>query len=95
MMDALRNCFAVVVLLGVAMPGRQAAPSQQSSHATRAAEQIILSVDPAKSTVHWSVESSLHTVHGTFHVKRGTVSRRSTPPREKPAVEIAGGCYFG
>ena len=73
-MYVLRNCIAVVVLLGVAMPGRQAAPSQQSSHATRAAEQIVLSVDPAKSTVHWSVESSLHTVHGTFHVKRGTLS---------------------
>ena len=73
MMYALRNCFAVVVLLGVAMPGRQAAPSQQSSHATRAAEQIVLSVDPVKSTVHWSVESSLHTVHGTFALKRGTI----------------------
>src|ERR1700692_2119311 len=74
MMHALRNCIAVAVLLGVAMPGRQAATSQQSSHATRAAAQIVFSVDPAKSTVHWSVESSLHTVHGTFHVKRGTVS---------------------
>src|ERR1700719_1418067 len=74
MMYALRNCVAVVVLLGVAIPGRQAATSQQSSHATGTAEQIVLSVDPTKSTVHWSVESSLHTVHGTFHVKRGTLS---------------------
>src|ERR1700720_2658658 len=74
MMYALRNCVAVVVLLGVAIPGRQAATSQQSSHATGTAEQIVLSVDPAKSTVHWSVESSLHTVHGTFHVKRGIIS---------------------
>jgi hypothetical protein len=73
-MYALRNCFAVVVLLGAAMPGRQGVTSQQGSRATRAAEQIVLSVDPAKSTVHWSVESSLHTVHGTFHVKRGTLS---------------------
>ena len=73
MMYALRNCIAVVVLLGAAMPGRQAA-SQQSPRPTRAPEQIVLSVDPAKSTVHWSVESSLHTVHGTFHVKRGTLS---------------------
>jgi hypothetical protein len=74
MMYALRNCIAAVVLLGVATPSRQAATSEQSSHATRATEQIVLSVDPAQSTVHWSVESSLHTVHGTFHVKRGTVS---------------------
>jgi len=70
----LRNCIAAVLLLGVATAPRQAATSEQSSRATRAAEQIVLSVDPARSTVHWSVQSSLHTVHGTFHVKRGTVS---------------------
>jgi len=74
MIYALRNCIAALVLIGVATPIRQAATSEQSSHAARAAEQIVLSVDPAKSTVHWSVESSLHTVHGTFHVKRGTLS---------------------
>jgi len=73
-MYALRNCIAALVLIGVATPIRQAATSEQSSQATRAAEQIVLSIDPAKSTVHWSVESSLHTVHGTFHVKRGSVS---------------------
>jgi hypothetical protein len=73
MMYALRNCLAALVLIGVATPLRQAASSAQGSTATRAAGQIVLSVDAAKSTVHWSVESSLHTVHGTFHVKRGTV----------------------
>jgi hypothetical protein len=71
---ALRNCIAALVLVGVAAPIRQAATSEPSSRATRAAQQIVLSVDPAKSTVHWSVESSLHTVHGTFRVKRGTLS---------------------
>jgi YceI-like domain len=73
MMYALGNCLAAVVLVGLAMPARQAVTSQQGSHAAPVAQQIVLSVDPAKSTVHWSVESSLHTVHGTFHVKRGTV----------------------
>jgi polyisoprenoid-binding protein YceI len=71
---ALRNCIASLLLIGIAAPARQAVTSEQSSHAARAAEQIVLSVDPARSTVHWSLESSLHTVHGTFHVKRGTVS---------------------
>ena len=70
----MRNCIAAVLLMGVATAPRQAATSEQSSRATRAAEQIVLSVDPARSTVQWSVQSSLHTVHGTFHVKRGTVS---------------------
>jgi YceI-like protein len=73
--DMIRNyCIGALVLIGVALPVRQAATSEQSSHATRVATQIVLSVDPAKSTVHWSVESSLHAVHGTFHVKRGTIS---------------------
>ena len=75
MIYALRNyCIAALVLVGVATPTGHGATSEQSSHATPVAAQIVLSVDPAKSTVHWSVESSLHTVHGTFHVKRGTVS---------------------
>jgi YceI-like domain len=74
MMHALRTCIAAVVLIGVAAPARQAATSEQSSQATRGVGQIVLSVDPARSAVHWSVESSLHTVHGTFHVKRGTLS---------------------
>ena len=71
---ALRNGIAALLLIGVATSARQAVTSGQSSHGTRAVEQIVLSVDPARSTVHWSVESSLHTVHGTFLVKRGTLS---------------------
>ena len=75
MIYALRNyCIAALVLVGVATPTGHGATSEQSSHATPDTAQIVLSVDPAKSTVHWSVESSLHTVHGTFHVKRGTIS---------------------
>ena len=71
---ALRNCVAVLLLIGGATATRQAATSEHISHATRVAQQIVLSVDPERSTVHWSVESSLHIVHGTFHVKRGTLS---------------------
>jgi len=75
MIYLLRNCIAaLVLLLGIAAPIRQAAAQAHSTHAAPAATQIVLSVDPAKSTVHWTVESSLHTVHGTFHVKRGTLS---------------------
>jgi polyisoprenoid-binding protein YceI len=34
---------------------------------------ITLSLDPAKSDVHWTLDSTLHTVHGTFALKRGEV----------------------
>jgi YceI-like domain len=84
MMYGLRDCIAALVLIGVATPTWHGATSEQSAHATRSTDQIVLSVDPARSTVHWSVESSLHTVHGTFHVKRGTIS-------VDPATGKAGG----
>jgi hypothetical protein len=74
MMSTFRNFVAVLVLIGVATPLRQVATSEQSSPTVRGAGQIVLSVDPDRSTVHWSLESSLHTVHGTFHLKRGTLS---------------------
>jgi polyisoprenoid-binding protein YceI len=34
---------------------------------------MVLRVDPAQSRVHWTLGSTLHTVHGTFTVKSGTV----------------------
>jgi hypothetical protein len=49
-------------------------------------KEIVLTVDPTQSTVHYSVSSSLHTVHGTFAVKRGTL--RLDPATGKAAGEI-------
>jgi polyisoprenoid-binding protein YceI len=33
--------------------------------------QIIVTVDPAHSDLHWTMDSTLHTVHGTFAIARG------------------------
>lgn len=38
-----------------------------------AVAETVLTVDPAQSKVHWTLDSSLHTVHGTFALKRGSV----------------------
>lgn len=35
--------------------------------------EILLTLDTAQSKVHWMVDSTLHTVHGTFALKSGTV----------------------
>ena len=49
-----------------------ASPPGRRVRQTSTAE-IFLTVDPAQSKVHWTVDSSLHTVHGTFAVKGGAL----------------------
>jgi polyisoprenoid-binding protein YceI len=39
---------------------------------TKPAE-VTLNLDVAQSKLHWTLDSSLHTVHGTFNLKRGAV----------------------
>lgn len=34
---------------------------------------LVFTVDPAQSSVHWTLGSSLHTVHGTFALKIGSL----------------------
>ena len=36
-----------------------------------AASEIVLGLDPAQSKVHWSLGTTLHTVHGSFAFKNG------------------------
>jgi len=35
---------------------------------------LVLKLDPAHSSVHWTLPSSLHTVHGTFLLKGGALN---------------------
>jgi polyisoprenoid-binding protein YceI len=34
---------------------------------------LVFTIDPVQSSVHWTLGSSLHTVHGTFALKRGSL----------------------
>src|SRR5262245_58264079 len=45
----------------------------QTSTATAGASAVSLTLDPSQSKVHWMLPGSLHTVHGTFAVTRGTL----------------------
>ena len=38
-----------------------------------APSELVLTLDAPQSTVQWTVDSTLHTVHGTFTLTRGTV----------------------
>jgi len=71
---------AFAVLLSASAAHR---PPQAAAAGTK---EIVLNVDPSQSTVHYSVSSSLHTVHGTFAVKRGIL--RLDPATGKAAGEI-------
>jgi YceI-like domain len=81
-MRAITNVFhksivAALLLVGISTPVQQAALAQTargSAAAAQSASQLVLSVDAGHSAVHWTLDSSVHTVHGTFRVKRGSVS---------------------
>jgi polyisoprenoid-binding protein YceI len=62
------------------------APLAHSQDAAAPASEIVLTVDPAQSTVHWTVDSTIHTVHGTFALKTGTV--RFDPQTGNAAGEV-------
>jgi len=49
-----------------------AAPPNPSTTSETAGVQLVL--DPDRSKVHYTVDSTLHTVHGTFSVKSGAIS---------------------
>jgi len=82
-----RNLVTSATLLGFAVV-LSAAAAQHATQTAQAASgnEIVLTVDPAQSTVHYSVSSSLHTVHGTFALKRGTL--RFEPATGKANGEI-------
>jgi len=87
-MKASRSRLKSVFYLLCAAPVAIAVLSALPQHAAPrpAASEIVFDVDPAKSKVHWTLGSTLHTVHGTFAFKNGTL--RLDPATGKAAGEI-------
>jgi hypothetical protein len=82
-----RNLITCAALFGFAvLLSANAAHRPPQTPAAASANEIVLNVDPAQSTVHYTISSSLHTVHGTFALKRGTL--RLDPATGKAAGEI-------
>ena len=64
-----------------------AAPAASRPQAVESAVQgVSLSLDPAQSKLHWTVDSTLHMVHGTFNIKNGSL--RFDPETGKASGEI-------
>jgi polyisoprenoid-binding protein YceI len=82
-----RNVTICCVLLASAvLLSASAAHRPPQGPAATGTHEITLNIDPAQSTVHYTVSSSLHTVHGTFAVKRGAL--RLEPGSSRAAGEI-------
>jgi len=75
MMKASPSRLKAVFYLCVAVPIMVAALSALPQHAApqSPASEIVLGIDPAQSKVHWTLGTTLHTVHGTFAFKNGTL----------------------
>lgn len=62
----------------IALP-QHAAPRSSASP-------LVFTIDPVQSSVHWTLGSSLHTVHGTFALKKGIL--QVDPSTGKASGEI-------
>ncbi|HVH72324.1 MAG TPA: YceI family protein [Candidatus Dormibacteraeota bacterium] len=67
----LKPVFYLGAVLLFALPVLIALP--QHAAPQTAAGPLVLLVDPTQSSVHWMLGSSLHTVHGTFALTRGSL----------------------
>ena len=74
-MNWSRSRLARVSYFLVAAPVTLVVLSALPQHATPPppSSEIILGIDPAKSKIHWTLESTVHTVHGSFAFKKGYV----------------------
>src|ERR1700687_3478695 len=74
-MNWSRSRLAAVFYFLVAAPVTRAVLSALPQHAAPqpSASEIVLRVDPAQSKVHWTLGSTVHTVHGSFAFKKGTL----------------------
>jgi polyisoprenoid-binding protein YceI len=77
---------AGIVGIAVFLTASAAPPVTQTAPAI--VQGISLEVDPAESKVHYTVDSTLHAVHGTFAIKKGSLVRFE-PETGKASGEVA------
>jgi polyisoprenoid-binding protein YceI len=67
-MKPLLRGTRLLSLVAVACFWAQASPAQ--SHGSK----IAVHLDPQQTEIHWTLKSTLHTVHGTFKLKGGAIT---------------------
>jgi len=82
--SGLKSVLYLCVGAVVALPVLTALPQHAAPQTI--GNQLVVSVDPSQSAIHWTLGSSLHTVHGTFALKRGSL--QIDPATGKASGEI-------
>jgi polyisoprenoid-binding protein YceI len=67
----LATAFYFLVTAPVTLAVLSALPQHAAPQPS--ASEIVLGIDPAKSKVHWTLGSTVHTVHGSFAFKKGNL----------------------
>jgi polyisoprenoid-binding protein YceI len=76
-----------LVALGVLLSASGAhRPPQAPQSVASTSHEMLFVLDPSESKLHWTLGSSLHTVHGNFALKRGSL--RLDPENGKASGEI-------
>jgi polyisoprenoid-binding protein YceI len=83
---------ACIVAMLAVVTARAWTQSPQTTLQAKPGE-VILRLDPAQSKLHWTLGSTLHTVHGTFALKRGEV--RFDPASGSASGEIVADATSG
>src|SRR6266480_1606900 len=89
-MNWSRSRLAAVFYVLVATPVTLMVLSALPQHAAPQppASEIILGIDPAKSMVHWTLGSTVHTVHGSFAFKKGTLQLDTSTGRARGEIIV-------
>lgn len=85
---ALVACLVLMLSAAVS-----SAVSLRLSSAASAPATLVLTIDPAHSALHWTLDTTLHMVHGTFALKRGEVT--VDPASGKASGEIVADATSG
>ena len=80
----LAAVMSPAVALSVCFLSARAVPLQNARQI--AAPELVLTLDPTQTAVHYTVDSTLHSVHGTFALTRGAV--QFDPETDKASGEI-------
>jgi len=85
---ASRTARALAVIIAALFVSSVVFPAAAQNTQSPASE-IVLTLDPAQSKLHWTLDSSLHTVHGTFALKSGTVHFDPTTGKASGEIVVA------